>query len=118
VLESFFVERDTVKLCELVVRKAMELCNADGGTLYLVNQDDPQLLDFSIVINRSLNIYMGGTSGAAINFPPIELIKKDSGKKNHDNIASHVAITHEMLNIEDAYAVKDFDFSGMKAFDK
>lgn len=118
VLQSFFVERDTTKLCEIVLNKAMELTNADGGTLYLTNLDDPQVLDFSIVINRSLNIYMGGLSSQPINIPSIDLVSKKTGEKNHNNIASHAAINHQLLNIEDAYASKDFDFSGMKAFDK
>jgi len=118
VLQTFFVERDTTKLCEIVLTKAMELTNADGGTLYLTNLDDPHILDFSIVINHSLNIYRGGLSGRAIDIPSIELVSKSSGQKNHSNIASHAAITHQLLNIEDAYASKDFDFTGMKAFDK
>ncbi len=118
VLQSFFIERDTTKLCEIVISKAMDLTHADGGTLYLINPDDPQLLDFSIVVNRSLNIYMGGLSDKSINFPSIELISKQTGEKNHKNIASHAAITHELLNIEDAYASKDFDFSGTRVFDE
>lgn len=118
VLQAFFTERNTDKLCEIVLNKAMELTHADGGTLYLVNLDDPQLLDFSIVINRSLDIYMGGLSGNAINFPPIELIHKDSRGKNYSNIASYAAITHKLLNIKDAYQTKDFDFSGMRTFDQ
>lgn len=118
VLQSFFVERDTTKLCEIVLNKAMELTNADGGTLYLTNLDDPHSLDFSIIINRSLNIYRGGLSGNPINIPSIDLVSKQTGEKNHSNIASHAAITHQLLNIEDAYASKDFDFSGMKSFDK
>jgi HD-GYP domain-containing protein (c-di-GMP phosphodiesterase class II) len=118
VLQSFFIERDTTKLCEIVLNKAMELTNADGGTLYLVDLEDPQLLNFSIVINHSLDIYMGGLSGHEITFPSIELICKDTGEKNHQNVASHSAVSHELLNIEDAYASKDFDFSGMKTFDE
>ena len=118
VLQSFFIERDTTKLCEIVLNKAMEMTQADGGTLYLTSLDEPHALDFSIVINRSLNINMGGVNGEAITFPSIDLICKDTGEKNHSNIASHVAISHQMLNIEDAYHSEEFDFSGMKAFDK
>ncbi len=118
ILQSFFVERDTIKLCEIVLNKAMELTNADGGTLYLTNLDDPQVLDFSIVLNKSLNIYMGGLHGDAITLPSIELVSKQTGEKNHHNIASHAAITHQLLNIADAYATEAFDFSGMKAFDQ
>ena len=118
VLQTFFVERDTNRLCEIVLNKAMEITNADGGTLYLKNSKDPQLLDFSIVINRSLNTYMGGLSQNKITIPSIELVSKITGEKNHSNIASHAAISHQLLNIEDAYATHEFDFSGMKSFDK
>ncbi len=118
VLQSFFVERDANKLCEIVLNKAMEMTQADGGTLYLTNLDDPQVLDFSIVINYSLNIYMGGVSGKPISFPSIHLVDKETGEKNHSNIASHVAVTHEPMNLDDAYRNEDFDFAGMKAFDQ
>lgn len=118
VLETFFVERDTTKLCELVLEKALEITHADGGTIYLVDTVDPRLLNFSIIINKSLNTHLGGSKGGSINIPPIPLIDKDSGQKNHKNIASHAAVNRELLNIEDAYQSDSFDFSGMKAFDK
>jgi len=102
----------------IIAEGAANVVNADGGTLYLKNNQDPQLLDFSIVINRSLNTYMGGLSPHKITIPSLELVSKTTGEKNHSNIASHAAITHELLNIEDAYVSDEFDFSGMKAFDK
>jgi HD-GYP domain-containing protein (c-di-GMP phosphodiesterase class II) len=42
----------------------------------------------------------------------------DEGKPNHRNISAHTAVTGTTVNIEDAYDVENFDFSGTKAFDQ
>jgi GAF domain-containing protein len=43
----------------------------------------------------------------------------ESGQPNHRNIATHVALSRESVNIADAYqATQDFDFSGTRAFDQ
>ncbi len=105
-------ERVFDRLLETVVVEAQKLTSADGGTLYLLEED---ALKFVILRNTSLDIKMGG-SGAPIAFNPIPLHTPD-GRPNHANVASHVAVTHERINIADAYEAEGFDFSGTKAFD-
>ena len=105
-------EKNFNRLLETVVIESQKLTNADGGTLYLL--DDRQL-KFVILRNTSLNIFMGG-SGSAITFDPIPLYHKD-GSPNRSNVASYAALTHERINIADAYEAEGFDFSGTKAFD-
>ncbi len=112
-------ERNTSRLMERILEEAQSITNADGGTLYLLNKkNDPPTLDFAIVINNSLNFKLGGTSGNEIKFPGLPLYDKKTGEPNHNSVATHVALSGESINIEDAYAVKDFDFSGAKNFDK
>jgi HD-GYP domain-containing protein (c-di-GMP phosphodiesterase class II) len=108
-------EHDHNRLMEMILLEAKAMCNADGGTLYLMT-DDRRGLRFEIMRNDTLNIAMGGTTGKPIPFPPLK-VYLDDGTPNHNNVSTHVALVGEMVDIADAYDVKDFDFSGTKKFD-
>ena len=108
-------ERDHARLMERILLEAKAFTHADGGTLYLKSADE-RALTFQIVRNDTLKIAMGGTSGVAINFPPVRLFG-DDGKPNMNNVASCAAVTGEVINIGDAYTSNEFDFSGTKRFD-
>ncbi len=75
-------------------------------------------LKFAIVRNDSLGIAMGGTTGQEIPFPPLVLHDHATGESNIRNVAGLAALTGETVNIPDAYADEEFDFSGAKAFDE
>ncbi len=105
------------KLMEMILLEAKRVCNADGGTLYLMS-DDERYLSFEIMLNDTLDIAMGGTTGQSIPFPPLSLYKDDGDEPNYANVATSVALRKEAVNIPDAYETKDYDFSGTKAFDK
>jgi hypothetical protein len=105
-------EKNFNRLLETVVVESQKLTNADGGTLYLLEEDQ---LRFVIMRNTSLNIKMGGT-GVPIAFNPIPLYQPD-GTPNNSNVASHVALTRKRISIADAYFADGFDFSGTRAFD-
>ena len=109
-------ERDHARLMERILLEAKAFTNADGGTLYLKTADE-KALSFQIVRNDTLKIAMGGTTGVAINFPPVKLFA-DDGKPNMNNVASCAAVTGEVINIADAYTSNEFDFSGTKRFDE
>ena len=106
-------ERNLDKLLETILLAAKNITNADGGTLYRVVEDK---LKFEIVLNDSLKIAMGGTSGAPVPFYPIPLHAAD-GRENNGMVAAYVALHDETVNIADAYAAEGFDFSGTRAFD-
>ena len=107
-------ERDMEKLLEMILLEAKRISNADGGTLYMMTDD--QRLRFSIMITDSLDVHMGGTSGKDIPFYPVKLY--NNGKPNENMIAANAAINGKTINIPDAYKAKGFDFSGTKAFDE
>ena len=109
-------EREHDRLMERILLEAKDLCNADGGTLYLVVEDEG--LKFEIMRTDSLHIALGGTTGKEITFPPVRLYDPETGEPNHKNVATHVALSGDSINIPDAYKAKDFDFSGTKKFDK
>ncbi len=105
------------KLMEMILLEAKRICNADGGTLYLMS-DDERHLSFEIMRNDTLDIAMGGTTGQSIPFPPLSLYKDDDEEPNYANVATSVALRKEIVNILDAYETHDYDFSGTKSFDK
>ena len=107
-------EKDHDRLLELILVKAMEITNADGGTLY--TRTDDERLNFEILHNRSLKIHKGGTSGEEISFYPIALYD-DEGKPNTHMVAASAVISEKTVNIPDAYDSEEFDFSGTRSFD-
>ena len=109
-------ERDTTRLLETILLAAKTITNADGGTLYRM-MDDGKALRFEILRTDSLKIAMGGTSGAAINFPNLPL-QNESGGPNDSLVAAYAAIHNQTVNIKDAYTEPNFDFSGTRRFDE
>jgi sigma-B regulation protein RsbU (phosphoserine phosphatase) len=108
-------EKDLDQLLESILIQAKSVCKADGGTLYLRESD---CLHFAIMRTDSLQIAMGGTTGAAVPYPPLPLYEATTGDPNYHNIASYVALCGHSVNIPDIYQEKDFDFSGTRAFDQ
>jgi DNA-binding response OmpR family regulator len=109
------VEKDFDRLLEMILLNAKQICNADGGTLYLRTADDK--LQFEIMRTDSLNFALGGTTGRPIPFAPLRMYD-ENGQPNHHNVATYAAVTGQSVNIPDAYRAEGFDFSGTRAFDK
>jgi RsiW-degrading membrane proteinase PrsW (M82 family) len=107
-------ENNFHKLLENMLVEAKNFCNADAGTLYLKKND---VLEFAVVRNDTLKVSMGGTSGNEVTLPPVNLYDNE-GNPNRHNVAAYAALTGEIINIEDAYEDKKFDFSGTREFDK
>ena len=84
------VEKDHGRLLEMILIKAMEVTNADGGSLYTHTED--RRLKFEIMLTKSLDVHKGGTSGEAIEFYPISLYGED-GKPNDHMVAAWAAIS-------------------------
>ncbi len=108
-------EHDNKRLLEIILLGAKELTNADGGTLYLVTEDNK--LKFEIVRTLSLNIAMGGTTGKEITFSPLP-IYLDNGVPNTNMVAAYSVVNDKTVNIADAYLTEGFDFSGTRKFDE
>lgn len=106
-------EGDKDCLLEKILRGAQALTHADGGTLYLLRNDQ---LHFAIMQTDSLGVALGGRRGA-IELPPIELYDKN-GKPNQKTVAAYAAISGETVNIPDIREETNFDFSGSLAYDK
>lgn len=112
---SFSAEKDVNRLLERILAEAQDLCNADGGTLYLRSKD--RTLRFVMVNTKSLGIAAGGTTGKPITFQPLPTLDPKTGSANMSNIATYVALSAEKVNIPNIYEETKFDVSGAKAFD-
>lgn len=106
-------ERDKSRLLQTILSGAQDLTRADGGTLYLC-QD--QRLHFKILRNRSLGIDLS-EGGIDQDFPPIPLYSED-GRANLRTVAAHAALTGETVNIDDIRSNQAFDFSGTLDYDR
>ncbi len=109
-------ERDTPKLLEAILTAAKSLLNADGGTLYRLDEDHRQL-HFEVLRNDSLQLHLGGVSGAPIPFPPISLYDA-TGQPNNNMVVTYAVLHDTTVIVDDAYADQDFDFSGTHRFDQ
>jgi len=107
-------EKNSQRVLELILDGAKKLTSADGGSLYTLNENDE--LVFEIVSTDSLNIHMGGTTGQAIDFPPLPLHVE--GHDNLSMVVTSAVINDNTINIHDAYHEEGFDFSGTRKFDK
>ena len=108
-------ERNHHRLMELILKGAKELTNADGGTLYL-HDAEARALTFEIVLNDTLKIALGGTTGNPISFPPLALYDAE-GNPNHKNVSTATALTARTVTVDDAYDADSYDFAGTKGFD-
>ena len=114
---SLSFERDHDRLIEKILIEAKRFCRADGGTIYMVSEDDH--LEFAIMRNDTMGTALGGTTGMPLDgMPRIPLKDADSGEPNARNIAAYAANACQSVNVEDAYEVERFDFSGTKEFDR
>jgi HD-GYP domain-containing protein (c-di-GMP phosphodiesterase class II) len=109
-------EQNIDRLSELILQGAQELSHADGGSLYLIN-NEAHALEFVIVLNDTLGFSQGGTSGSPVTLPPVPLFDV-AGNPNEHNVVSHTVHHEQTVNIADAYNEGGFDFSGTRKFDE
>ncbi|UTY58463.1 HD family phosphohydrolase [Massilia sp. erpn] len=107
---------DTTLLLERILHAAQSLTHADGGTLYRPSRDR-RSLHFHISVNNSLQLRQGGSSGVAVDIPPVPLYDAE-GRPNLASVAAWSAHQGRAVNIEDVYLDDVFNFSGMRSFDR
>jgi len=113
-------ERDNQRLLEMILLGAQQITNADGGTMYIMHEDNKHL-KFEIMRNNTLKLASGGTTGQEVpsefkNALPL-YHEDDQNRPNLTTVASYAALKKSTVNIADAYAAESFDFSGTRYFD-
>ncbi len=104
-------ETDHVRLLDRIILGCMSLTNADGGTLYTIDEHSDNDLNIAILHNRSLGIH-----GKPSNFPTIEIY--NSRQQASKLVAVQTFVSKQTINIPDAYSCTQYDFSGTRNFDK
>ena len=107
-------EKDWQRLVERFVVTAMDLCNADAGSLFMRTKEDE--LRYAVMRTDSLGLTYGGTTGQAVPFADLPLYDKD-GQPDLINVATFAAHEGSSSNIADIYDKSTFDFSGTHRFD-
>ena len=107
-------EKDIIQLLENILQAAMQVTNADAGTLYRANDD--QTLKFEILHTKSKGVHLGGKSGKPIAIPPLPLFL-ETGEPDLGRVACYAVHQEETVNIPDAYNAPGFDFTGTHKFD-
>ncbi len=105
-------ETDLQNQLAIVVDGAMDLTNADAGTLYSVSEE--QFLKFEVVINRSLDI---NKQAPETSFPDIPLYKED-GEANASMVVVSCVLLEKSIFIDDIYAESKYNFTGTRSFDE
>lgn len=123
IAQKIAAEKNVYRLCEIILAEAMDITQADGGTFYLVRQDNngnDDHLDFVIVRNRTLGIGMETHQGKSSNLPAVSLFITQNNARalNKSNIAACAYHHRALINVADAYSDQRFDFSGTRAFDQ
>jgi HD-GYP domain-containing protein (c-di-GMP phosphodiesterase class II) len=106
-------EKNTARLLESILLAAKKLSNADGGTIYSVNEK--QELVFDTLFNDTLGMHWGGSSGSEIQFPPIPIY--EDGNVNQHALVAIAADANKVINIPDIYTNDEYDFETAKQLD-
>lgn len=104
-------EQNHVHLLDRIILGCMNLTNADGGTLYTLNEDNHNELAFTILHNRSLGVHRKPND-----LPAIQVY--NSQQESSKLVVVQSFVHRETINIPDAYACEEYDFSGTRKFDK
>lgn len=105
-------EKDTTKILEHILLSAKAISRADGGTIYSITEDNQ--LKFETLLNDTLKMSLGGTTGNPINFPTIPIFVDD--QPNEKALVAHAAAHKEVVNIADAYDTQ-YDMTGARNMD-
>jgi len=114
-------EKRLSQVVEIILDEAMLLTQAQGGTFYLVREEKTaSFLEFALVKNKKLNIFVNHLDSAAQGFTALKAIplKLESGGYNIRNVATYASLTRTTVNIDNVYQTERFDFSGTRAFDQ
>nr|WP_320135386.1 HD domain-containing phosphohydrolase [uncultured Amphritea sp.] len=104
-------EKDHILLLDRIILGCMFLTNADGGTLYTVDEENENQLHFTILHNRSLGIH-----SKPKHLPTVEIYNAQGQASKL--VVAQTFVLQQTINIEDVYHSEKYDFSGTRKFDK
>ncbi|ALO42155.1 HD domain-containing phosphohydrolase [Pseudoalteromonas phenolica] len=107
-------ERCTERLLENILLSAMALTGCDGGTIYSVIEHE--YLGFATLINKPLELHLGGTSDKDIPYSPIPIFINK--KPNEKALVAISAATRKPICIDDVYSCAEYDLTAARQMDE
>lgn len=92
-------------LLDKILMEAMDITRCDGGTVYIREGDH---LNFHNVVTRSKGVHMVRKGSENI-LPPVPM--------NEKHVCACSAIRRRLINIQDVYETREYDFSGPRRYD-
>jgi len=108
-------EKDIDQLLEIILSAAMDLTQADAGTIYRLTKE--KKLKFELMRTRSKDVHIGNKSTSTQAVPELSLFKH-CGEPELDKVVCYSINKDILVNIPDAYDALGFDFSGTRSFDQ
>ena len=96
-------ERDRMALLRTIIEGGKELANCEAATLFL--KTDHRTLRFEL-----------RTHNDSLPVSELDLYDRETGEPVHRYVATHVALSGEVVAIDDVYSETRFDLSGTKSF--
>ena len=103
------------KLYEMILSLTRKVTQCEAGSLYIKSQNN-KYLEFKVVQNDPLKIFMGGTKGT-LTWEPLPFTLAN-GESNDEMVAIVCVKEKRIINILDVYDTKEYTFDGTIAFDK
>ncbi|MCW8107433.1 HD domain-containing protein [Alteromonas ponticola] len=107
-------ESNSHKLLEEILINSIKVASADAGSIYSVTPE--KNLRFDTVINKTLGLHLGGSSGQEVSFPEIPMYK--DGKPNKKAVVADAAVTGNVINLRDVYDELPYDMSAAREMDE
>ena len=110
--KALSAEKDFDRLLERLLSEARTVCRADGGSIFLFDEDKAGV-ELAVAQNPRTGMHYGGTSGNAV---PGELLSLTVGPvpANVDKVESASVRRGKTLAIDDIGADERFDFSCLR----
>lgn len=108
---SLAAETEYDRLIARIVTEARNICDADAGALYLAGDDG--LLHTVYVHIESLDVTLQNVTPAGKPLAALPLVNPETDEPNHENLAVHVALSGESVNLTDIGGA-GFDAGGLR----
>jgi len=103
------------EVLKIMLRAAMDLTNAEAGTIFRVSEDHSGL-EFVLSENKKLDLSSVGLGQKGVT-PTLLPFKHVDGSPNYTNVSVYCALKNETVSIADIYDTQEFDFSGARKID-
>jgi len=111
--KALSAEKDFERLLERLLSEARTVCRADGGSIFLFDEDKAGI-ELVVAQNTRTGMHYGGTSGNAVPADMLSLTDGPGTTATVDRLETASVRRGETLAIDDIAAEERFDFSRLR----